>query len=37
MYDGRIIASGGQEFAEELEAKGYEWVKETYDIKEGVA
>ncbi len=28
MYDGRIVQSGGPELAHELEAKGYDWVKE---------
>ncbi len=28
MYDGRIVKSGGKELALELEAKGYDWVKE---------
>ena len=28
LIDGRIVMSGGQELAKELEAKGYEWVKE---------
>lgn len=28
MYDGRIIKSGPKELALELEAKGYDWVKE---------
>ncbi|MDH5201351.1 MAG: Fe-S cluster assembly ATPase SufC [Candidatus Bathyarchaeota archaeon] len=26
LFDGRIVKSGGRELAEELEAKGYEWV-----------
>jgi len=28
MWDGRIVRSGGKELALELEAKGYDWVKE---------
>lgn len=28
MYDGRIVKSGGKELAFELEAKGYDWIKE---------
>lgn len=28
MYDGRIVKSGGKELALELEAKGYDWIKE---------
>ncbi len=27
LYDGRIVKSGGKELALELEAKGYEWIK----------
>ena len=29
LIDGRIVMSGGQELAVELEARGYEWVKTT--------
>ena len=29
MVNGRIVLSGGSEVARELEAKGYDWVKET--------
>ena len=28
LYDGRIVLSGDRELALELEAKGYDWVKE---------
>lgn len=28
LYDGRIVESGGPELAHELEAKGYEWIRE---------
>jgi len=28
MYEGRIVRSGGSELAHELEAKGYDWIKE---------
>ena len=28
MLDGRIVREGGAELADELEDKGYEWVKE---------
>jgi Fe-S cluster assembly ATP-binding protein len=28
MVDGRIVRSGGPDLAEELEAKGYEWIRE---------
>ena len=27
MYDGRIVQSGGPDLAKQLEANGYEWVK----------
>ena len=32
LLDGRIVQSGGPELAEELEAKGYDWIKETVDV-----
>lgn len=28
MYDGKIVKSDGKELAQELEEKGYEWIKE---------
>jgi Fe-S cluster assembly ATP-binding protein len=28
LVDGRIVRSGGPELALELEARGYDWVKE---------
>ncbi|MGB1247512.1 MAG: Fe-S cluster assembly ATPase SufC [Chitinophagales bacterium] len=28
MYEGRIVKSGDKELAKELEAKGYDWIKE---------
>lgn len=31
LFDGRIVKSGGKELALELEAKGYDWVKEEAD------
>lgn len=34
MVDGRIILSGGPDIVDELEARGYDWVKETY-VSEG--
>ncbi len=34
LYQGRIVTSGGKELVETLEAKGYNWVKEQYGIKE---
>ena len=36
LLDGRIVLSGGRELAEELEAKGYEWVKESAGEKAAV-
>jgi len=27
LYNGRIVKSGGKELAQELEAKGYDWIK----------
>ncbi len=32
MMQGRIVRSGGQELAEELEARGYDWIKEELGI-----
>jgi Fe-S cluster assembly ATP-binding protein len=32
MYDGRIVKSGGPELALELEAKGYEWLRENDEV-----
>jgi Fe-S cluster assembly ATP-binding protein len=28
MYDGRIVKQGGAELVEQLEAKGYGWIRE---------
>ena len=36
LYAGRIVKSGGRELAEELEAKGYEWITQEYGALEGV-
>ena len=27
LHDGKIVKSGGKELAHELEAKGYDWLK----------
>ncbi|HEX2220982.1 MAG TPA: Fe-S cluster assembly ATPase SufC [Candidatus Limnocylindria bacterium] len=35
LLDGRIVMSGGQELAHELEAKGYEWVREQVGLPVG--
>ncbi|MCI0781438.1 MAG: Fe-S cluster assembly ATPase SufC [Chloroflexi bacterium] len=32
LLDGKIVQSGGPELAEELEARGYDWIKETVDV-----
>ena len=32
LLDGKIVQSGGPELAEELEAKGYDWIKEKVDV-----
>jgi len=29
MYQGRVVKSGGPELADELESRGYDWIKET--------
>jgi len=34
MEAGRIITSGGKELALELEARGYEWVREEEILEE---
>ena len=37
LFGGRIVKSGGRELAEELEAKGYEWIAQEYGVPEGVS
>ena len=37
MLDGRIVESGGPELALELEAKGYDWVREKHGTAEPAA
>ena len=32
LLDGRLVRSGGPELALELEARGYDWVKDTADV-----
>ena len=32
LIDGRIVRSGGKELAEQLEEKGYDWVKESTEV-----
>lgn len=34
LYNGRIVMTGGPELSKEIEAKGYEWIKEEVDGKE---
>ncbi len=36
LYGGRIVTSGGNDLVENLESKGYEWVKEQYGEEEQV-
>jgi Fe-S cluster assembly ATP-binding protein len=37
LFGGRIVKSGGRELAEELEARGYEWIAQEYGVPEGVS
>lgn len=37
LFAGRIVKSGGRELAEELEAKGYEWIAREHGVPEGVS
>jgi Fe-S cluster assembly ATP-binding protein len=37
LLDGTIVAVGGPELAEELDEKGYEWVRDQYSEKEVVS
>ncbi len=34
LYRGKIVTSGGADLVELLEARGYDWIKEQYGIKE---
>ncbi|HET6484859.1 MAG TPA: Fe-S cluster assembly ATPase SufC [Spirochaetia bacterium] len=34
MYKGRIATSGGKELVEQLESKGYDWVRQQFGIEE---
>ncbi len=36
LLDGRVVMSGGQELSHQLEANGYEWVREQVGLPEGV-
>jgi Fe-S cluster assembly ATP-binding protein len=35
MYQGRIVESGGADLALHLEERGYDWVREKFDVSEG--
>jgi Fe-S cluster assembly ATP-binding protein len=35
LYDGRIVKEGGPELVEQLEAKGYGWIKD--EVEAGAA
>jgi len=37
LFAGRIVKSGGRGLAEELEAKGYEWITQEYGVLEGAS
>ncbi|OGH56134.1 MAG: Fe-S cluster assembly ATPase SufC [Candidatus Lindowbacteria bacterium RIFCSPLOWO2_12_FULL_62_27] len=37
MMDGRIVTSGGPDFALELEAKGYDWIRQKYGVASSAA
>jgi Fe-S cluster assembly ATP-binding protein len=36
LYDGRIVKSGSKELALELEAKGYDFIKNVINVSEEV-
>jgi Fe-S cluster assembly ATP-binding protein len=36
LLDGRVVMSGGEELSHQLEANGYEWVREQVGLPEGV-
>ena len=36
LYNGKIVKSGGKELALELEARGYEWVKDEENVAQSV-
>ena len=37
MLDGRIVMSGGEELSHQLEANGYDWVRQQVGLPEGTA
>jgi Fe-S cluster assembly ATP-binding protein len=36
LLDGRVVMSGGEELSKQLEANGYDWVREQVGLPEGV-
>jgi hypothetical protein len=36
LLDGRIVMSGGEELSQQLEANGYDWVREQVGLPAGV-
>ena len=34
LYRGRIVTSGGSQLVEKLELKGYDWIKEQYEMED---
>jgi Fe-S cluster assembly ATP-binding protein len=36
LYQGRIVSTGGKELVQQLEAHGYDWVKERFGAEEAV-
>ena len=36
LLDGRVVMSGGEELSQQLEANGYDWVREQVGLPEGV-
>ena len=37
LLDGRVVMSGGEELSKQLEANGYDWVREQVGLPEGIA
>jgi Fe-S cluster assembly ATP-binding protein len=37
LLDGRVVMSGGEELSKQLEANGYEWVRDQVGLPEGTA
>ena len=34
LYKGKVVTSGGPEMVEELESKGYDWIREKFELEE---